>query len=362
LQEVTNNLQRIRELAVQSANATNSDSDRKALDQEVQQRLQEIQRIASQTSFNGRKVLDGTFGNALFQVGANVGETISVGLQTSMKTADIGKVASATGSVDMGSSSIDISALNPGTATDFDALGTKNYFGIDYDWSAYAASAGDTFDMAAAALETTLNTDSADTNAFDVTNNGGVLAVTYTLAASEFTIAVGNGSAQSITGTFASVQELADAIGSQTGGSVAAYVGSDGKLNLASSERFTVAGTNAADFGVTAQTYNIAGSLAGQDVKTAGAANKAILSIDAALKSVSDLRGTLGAIQNRFESTINSLQSVSENLSASRSRIMDTDFAAETAAMTRAQILQQAGTAMVAQANSVPQNVLSLLR
>ena len=84
--------------------------------------------------------------------------------------------------------------------------------------------------------------------------------------------------------------------------------------------------------------------------------------IDSALASVSDLRGTLGAIQNRFESTINSLQSVSENLSASRSRILDTDFAAETAALTRAQILQQAGTAMVAQANSVPQNVLSLLR
>ncbi len=86
LQEVTNNLQRIRELSVQSANATNSDDDRKALDQEVQQRLQEIQRIASQTSFNGRKVLDGSFGSALFQVGANVGETISVGLNTSMKT------------------------------------------------------------------------------------------------------------------------------------------------------------------------------------------------------------------------------------------------------------------------------------
>jgi len=97
-------------------------------------------------------------------------------------------------------------------------------------------------------------------------------------------------------------------------------------------------------------------------VTTASAANDAILRIDAALSAVSGLRGTLGAIQNRFESTINSLQSVSENLTASRSRILDTDFAAETAALTRAQILQQAGTAMVAQANSVPQNVLSLLR
>src|SRR5690349_11090681 len=101
LQEVTNNLQRIRELAVQSANATNSDGDRKALDQEVQQRLAEIQRIASQTSFNGRKVLDGSFGSASFQVGANVGETISVGLNTSMKTNAIGAVAHTEGNVDL---------------------------------------------------------------------------------------------------------------------------------------------------------------------------------------------------------------------------------------------------------------------
>src|SRR5687768_1799339 len=101
LQEVSNNLQRIRELAVQSANATNSDSDRAALDQEVQQRLAEVNRIATQTSFNGRKVLDGSFGNATFQVGANVGETISVGLATSVKTADIGSISQATGTVDL---------------------------------------------------------------------------------------------------------------------------------------------------------------------------------------------------------------------------------------------------------------------
>ena len=95
---------------------------------------------------------------------------------------------------------------------------------------------------------------------------------------------------------------------------------------------------------------------------TVGGANDTILRIDSALTSVSGLRSTLGAIQNRFDSVINSLQAVSENLSASRSRIQDTDFAAETAALTRAQILQQAGTAMVAQANTAPQNVLSLLR
>src|SRR5215510_6270501 len=101
LQEVTNNLQRIRELAVQSANATNSSSDRNALDQEVQQRIAEIDRIASQTSFNGRKVLDGSFGGATFQVGANVGETISLSLTSSVKATAIGQVATSTGSVDL---------------------------------------------------------------------------------------------------------------------------------------------------------------------------------------------------------------------------------------------------------------------
>jgi flagellin len=345
LQEVTNNLQRIRELSVQSANATNSAGDRNALDQEVQQRLQEIQRIASQTSFNGRRVLDGTFGNALFQVGANVGETISVGLSTSMKTADIG-------------SSIDISALDPTVATDFDALGTETYFGVDFDWAAYAG--GTDFDDVAADLATALDT--AGAGDFAVTNNGGVLAVSYTLAATQLQFTVGNGSTVDVTGTFASVQELADGITSQTGGAVSAYVDGSGNLNVAAAERLVIAGAAAADLNMTAATYNLSGSLQAQDVKTAGAANKTMLSVDAALKSVSELRGTLGAIQNRFESTINSLQGVVENLSASRSRIMDTDFAAETAALTRAQILQQAGTAMVAQANSAPQNVLSLLR
>jgi flagellin len=358
LQEVTNNLQRIRELSVQSANATNSAGDRNALDQEVQQRLQEIQRIASQTSFNGRRVLDGTFGNALFQVGANVGETISVGLSTSMKTADIGKVASHVSSASVGGSSIDISALDPTVATDFDALGTETYFGVDFDWAAYAG--GTDFDDVAADLATALDT--AGAGDFAVTNNGGVLAVSYTLAATQLQFTVGNGSTVDVTGTFASVQELADGITSQTGGAVSAYVDGSGNLNVAAAERLVIAGAAAADLNMTAATYNLSGSLQAQDVKTAGAANKTMLSVDAALKSVSELRGTLGAIQNRFESTINSLQGVVENLSASRSRIMDTDFAAETAALTRAQILQQAGTAMVAQANSAPQNVLSLLR
>jgi flagellin len=141
---------------------------------------------------------------------------------------------------------------------------------------------------------------------------------------------------------------------------VYASIDSTNHLVLASGQALTVSGAGAGDTGN--GNAALAGSLNTQDVLSVAGANSSIQSIDAALTSVSTLRSTLGAIQNRFQSTINSLQGVSENLSASRSRILDTDFASETAALTRAQILQQAGTAMVAQANQVPQNVLSLLR
>ena len=150
-----------------------------------------------------------------------------------------------------------------------------------------------------------------------------------------------------------------------TGSGVSAYLNDDNQLVLSSQVDFTVAGSGAPGLGIAAQDYDVADDtdfLTSVTVDTAANANDTIMRIDAALGSVSDLRGTLGAIQNRFESTINSLQAVSENLSASRGRIMDADFAKETANLSRAQILQQAGTAMVAQANQVPQGVLSLLR
>ena len=114
--------------------------------------------------------------------------------------------------------------------------------------------------------------------------------------------------------------------------------------------------------GFTATSFAVSGSLDSVNVLNVTGANDAIQRVDSALTEVSSLRSTFGAIQNRFESTIANLQAVSENLEASRSRILDADFAAETAALTKAQILQQAGTAMVAQANQLPQNVLSLLR
>ena len=112
LTEVQSNLQRIRELAVQSANATNSASDRVALDEEVQQRLSEIERIAAQTSFNGQKILDGTFGSAQFQVGANVGETININLTTGVKSSQLGQIATSTSSVEVTTANVTGSAFS----------------------------------------------------------------------------------------------------------------------------------------------------------------------------------------------------------------------------------------------------------
>lgn len=402
LQEVTSNLQRIRELAVQSANATNSDSDRKALDQEVQQRLAEIQRIASQTSFNGRKVLDGTFGNATFQVGANVGETISVGLNTSMKTSSIGAIAAVTGTVNLAASLGSSQAAGAYTDAVADAVGQTYSVSVGGITAASFTSTGAADDFTAAEFDAALDSNKAalnaagftvsgsaaggdlafsriDGKAFSIVETNGLLgttggfanftdnATTSVAAVTSKTvgavdIAIGTGQAVSLAGTYTSAQNFLDKINTISGlyGTIDVATG---KLSLSSAETITVSGAaSATDAGLAAGPIAASGDLTSVDVLNATNANTTIQRIDAALTSVSDLRSTLGAIQNRFQSTINSLSAVSENLSASRSRILDTDFAAETAALTRAQILQQAGTAMVAQANSVPQNVLSLLR
>jgi flagellin len=392
LQEVTNNLQRIRELAVQSANATNSNSDRAALDQEVQQRIAEIERIASQTSFNGRKVLDGSFGGATFQVGANVGETINLSLTSSVKATAIGQVATSTGTTDLttlfqtGATAATAGTVAAGTVADataavsFDISGSTISVGasggrtlaqLATAVNAALVTAGEAYTVAASGggLSITANVAGADTMA--VSNltgitfgaaTAGTAAVAgtpapYTLGA--MSIQVGTGTAVDVAGTYATAQDLVNAINNGVAGATAT-IDATNHLVISSGSALTItgAGATAAGNGNAA----LGGSLSTQNVLTAAGANNAMLSVDAALTSVSNLRSTLGAIQNRFQSVINSLQAVSENLSASRSRILDTDFASETASLTRAQILQQAGTAMVSQANSAPQSVLSLLQ
>ncbi|MGA7436848.1 MAG: flagellin [Luteibacter sp.] len=393
LDEVTNNLQRIRELAVQSTNASNSPSDRQALDAEVQQRLSEVTRIATQTNFNGMKVLDGSAKNLSFQVGANVGEVITVGLDKGMKANQVGSLAevSATPSFGITLAAGDLTVKTGTGAAVNVAAGT--YASAGDLATAINTAAGSTI----AAVDTTgelkfTNSDTANTIAF-----GGAAATTLgipatvavatsatvpttadstkvvsglstTLGAGDLSLSVGGGKSFDITGTFKSAQDLADAINAHTSEGISAYVGEDGSLKMSSAQSIAVTvgpgATNAATkFGFTSGTTAVstATTLADSNVKTVDGANETINRIDAALQSVSDLRSDLGAVQNRFDSTISNLSNISQNLTASKSAITDADFAQETANMSSAQILQQAGVSVLATANSSQQIVTKLL-
>jgi len=419
LAELTNNLQRIRELAVQAANSTNSASDRAALDLEVQQRLSEIERIATQTSFNGQKVLDGTFGSAVFQVGANVGETIGLDLNTSMRRTAIGSVATAetvdlngliteasdgepatsgSGSFDASSLLIDFSTetvsfdVTDGTTTttvtlnqDYSGAGgiddlvadLQTALGGDFavenagntiTITSTATGAGTGVSVTAFEADADGNSTDSSVTAFPtVTTVDGEDAVDPTdavpLTINELTIQIGDSDPVTVAaGDYATAQAFVDAVNTALAGDATATFDSEtGVMSIISGETITIGGADAGTV-FTQTTFDPAGSLDTVNVLNLTGANDAIQRVDAALTSVSNLRSTFGAIQNRFESTIANLQTISENLEASRSRILDADFAAETAALTKAQILQQAGIAILAQANQAPQSVLALLQ
>ncbi|QOY63344.1 flagellin [Lysobacter sp. H21R4] len=299
LGEIGNNLQRIRELAVQSRNATNSDSDRKALDAEVTQLKAEIQRVAEHTDFNGKALLDGTFGDAVFQIGANQGQTITVSGMADANTATLGTWHSPEAVVGV--------APTAGAL----AAGDLTINGVDIG----AVTAGSDVPAQGAAVALAINAKTAET---------GVKAT-----------------ADAVTGVI-----------TLEGGKEGVVIG-----GATANEAATKTAT-----GLTVGTTTEKTGFATETVLTTEGADKMIRAMDAALESVNASRADLGAIQNRFSSVVTNLQTNSENLSASRSRIVDADYAKETANLSRSQILAQAGTAMLAQANQVPQNVLSLLR
>ena len=318
LDEITNNLSRVRELAVQSANATNSSSDRAALDQEVQQRLEEIDRIASQTSFNGLNVLDGSLASQNFQVGANAGQTIGVDLAQSTRTADFG----------------DLALAETGSGFDADAFAAFTGSGAGDD--AFTVAVGD-------GQEVTV-TLSLEDDLFDASG----------VAINDEAVA----------------QSVSDQINDQLGGAAFASVSTDDSgtvtgISIRSTQELEFSAAASAFDGDLAASGTVAvdnGSLDTVSVDTVANANDAILRMDAALDTVNAFRSELGAVQNRFESTIANLSTSVENLSASNSRITDADFAAETANLSKSQVLQQAGISVLAQANARPQQVLSLLQ
>ena len=310
MQESTNILQRMRELALQSANGSNSADDRDSLQKEVKALQTELTRIADTTSFGGQKLLDGNFGTKSFQVGSNANETIEMTLK-SMKASDLGVVSGKNATI------AGFDATNIGAAAETitfavtDADGTKS---VSFD---VAAGAG-TDDMIDA-----------------INDNVGSLGVR----------AVSNG-AGSI--TFSTTNEV-------TAFTAGSSVATDGSFAaIATPGAATLGAADSATGGTAVGSIDISGA-------DGAGAQAALESIDAAIKQIDDQRADLGALQNRFGHTISNLANIQENVSASRSRIQDTDFATETAQMTKNQILQQAGTSILSQANQLPQAALSLI-
>ncbi|MEH6434999.1 flagellin [Massilia sp. DD77] len=397
-------LQRIRELAVQSSNSSNSAGDRKALQTEVTQLTSELNRIAGTTEFNGQKLLDGTMGTANFQVGANAGQLISM-TGSNFTTSTYGNNR-LDGSAVQASSASANNGIAGGTMTINGSLGSEDIT-IATDASAKETAAmingksGDTGVTAEAKTEALLKATAGKSYTLDITSdNSSAVTVSFSVAtddANGYAAAVSAFNAQSAkTGVTASYDaangglKLTNASGEDikvdnqsTDATSLATLGTydadgapiatpattegangataTGRLVLDSEQSFSV--VDPSGFNID----NVSGSselksVADLDISTFDGAQLAIKVADAALGQVNSQRAEYGALQSRFESAISNLQSSTENLSASRSRIVDTDFAAETAKMTRGQILQQAGTSMLAQANSLPNGVLSLLR
>ncbi|MFZ7319401.1 flagellin [Comamonas jiangduensis] len=315
LSTIGNNLQRIRELAVQSRNATNSTDDRAALQKEVVQLKEEIDRVAKNTSFNGTSLLDGSFTAKEFQVGANQGQTIKI---DSIQNASIDALGS------------------------WDSVAEKEYSRAASSAPAFTgqqAKDGGGFTINGVEIRIDPNAARVD-GAAGLTDLVAAFSAAKALDSNKDAL---EGITMASTGIITVANAPRDAVISNVQNMTAPTLGG-----------LTV--TNKAGTGVPKTGFK------DLSVETAEQADNAILAMDAALKTVNSARADLGAIQNRFESVVSNLATTSENLTASRSRIQDADFATETANLSSAQVLQQAGTAMLAQANQLPQNVLSLLR
>ncbi len=370
LSTVGGNLQRIRELAVQSINDTNSSSDRQALNNEVSQLISEINRVSSSTQFNGQNILDGSLSNLTFQVGANQNQTISV-TGVDSRGSQLG-AAYDTGAAVLSSA---ITAMTDitlnGIAVDLTTSTTVSdvVSAINNGYASHGVQALRDTTVTTAALASTAVTGTATAS---VTINGVTVDFNSTTGANATAVAaqLNNFTTQTgVTATAASATTLtlssssdiavtADA-GSVVGGAETYNLGIILATDVGSA--ITVGGTDAAALGLGAIAA-VDHTLNGVDVLTGTTANDSLLVLDFALQQVSGLRSELGAVQTRFESTISNLEVTAENMTSARSRIRDTDFAKETADLTRVQILQQAGIAMLAQANAQPQSVLALLQ
>ncbi|WP_446903891.1 flagellin [Burkholderia sp. YIM B11467] len=304
LSSLTNSLQRIRQLAVQASTGTMSTTDQAALQQEVAQQIQEVNRIASQTTYNGTNILNGNAGIVSFQVGANVGQTITLDLSQSMSAAKIGG-----GLVQKGQT--------VGTVT-----------GLSLDTAGVYTSSG--------AAITAINVLSDGQGGYTFTDqNGGAIA--QTVAQSVFGASATTGAGTAVGAL--SIQASATS-SSMSAASLTAITNAVAQINA----------------------VNKPATVSGLDISTVSGANVAMVSIDNALQTVNNVQAQLGAAQNRFTAIATSQQAESTDLSSAQSQITDANFAQETANMSKNQVLQQAGISVLAQANSLPQQVLKLLQ
>ncbi|MDI1275598.1 FliC/FljB family flagellin [Polaromonas sp.] len=360
LTEINSNLQRVRELAVQSANGSNSVADKASIQAEITQRLAEIDRTSAQTDFNGVKVLAAN-SKLSIQVGANDGETIDINLkQIDSSSLKLSGFSVAAKSLTVGAAEL---TVDPGAgapfATDLSAAATALTTATGKTVAAGDLSLHNVLDAAGAATDKYVVKFGEDFYAASVDSaSGGVDINTVDVDFADAANGIVTASPVTLTAQLVKV-------GADAAGAAQAYVTVQGKSftvnndSLVDADSTTVtAGTPAAapielsSGGATVATAEFAGVATGN----------ALTKIDAALKMVDDLRGSLGAVQNRFDSVISNLGTTVTNLSSSRSRIEDADYATEVSNMTRANILQQAGTSVLAQANQTTQGVLSLLR
>ncbi len=340
LSEINNNLQRVRDLTVQAQNSSNSASDIDSIQSEVNQRMEEINRVTKQTDFNGIKVLDNREATAQsydFQVGSKDGEQISINIGSSagwnLATAGAGGTSGT--AVNTNQAALDTAKTN------YDAASQKAYTDqLGAGKTAYAtytaAAAGTAKDAAEVAYKKAAGIDA------DATLSAGdhtALAAYYaagTPSAAETTAALGAAKSK-MSGTVEAAKTAGTKAAEATPGAVV-----NGNIRTVAAKGFDVLNGT---------------------VDSTGATNgNPLEDIDAALKAVDTQRSILGASQNRFESTITNLNNTVNNLTDARSRIQDSDYATEVSNMSRAQILQQAGSSVLAQANQVPQTMLSLLR
>ncbi|MBA1278318.1 MULTISPECIES: flagellin [Pseudomonadaceae] len=406
MQQSTNLLQRMRDLSLQSANGSNSTTERQALNQEVGQLKEELDRIANTTTFGGRKLLDGDFSNVKFQVGSQANETIGFSIASTaaakLGNNEYGTKGSVAGTV--------VTAATNGTdavlaAANFKISDSKGATGaIAYtaeSTSKDIAGAINTATAAAGVGVTAEVKNDVKIGGFDSTFNGGTVSLTLNgesvtvdnFNANDLTAMKNqiNSSNAGVTAEFAANSDgtldktsivlkgsddisfsIAEADATHTydvgiNGAASSAVNSNanriavGEVKLSGVESFSFSGASTEILSAATGSSTV-NSVSKVDISTVDGAQSAIDVIDAALKSIDTQRADLGAVQNRFDNTIANLTNISENVSAARGRIQDTDFAAETANLSKNQILQQAGTAILAQAKQLPQAVLSLLQ